>query len=733
MTSASVTLPVIQVALDTPLDRVFDYLAPGILPTDVGRRVVVPFGRRQVVGVVLEQVARSEWTGDSLKTVLEIDRATPPLPADLMELARFAAGYYRHPLGAVLAAILPPALRRTRGPGREAVAVAYVLTALGREQMDRLPPRAFAQRALADRLATGSLARQDLDERHKGLVRDWLAKGWVAQQTLETAALTPGDEPPCLTPEQAQVLAELGGGQGFGAWLLHGVTGSGKTEIYLRRVADVLEAGRQALILVPEIHLTPQFTERIARRFPGRRLVSLHSGLAEGARRDAWLAALEGRADIVLGTRLAVFAPMPRLGLIVVDEEHDPAFKQMEGMRYSARDVAVWRARQRDVPVLLGSATPSLESWRNAQEGRYRLLSLTQRARQQAALPAVRLVDSRTDRPRQGLTQALVQAIALRLERGEQSLVFINRRGYAPTLLCNGCGHVFPCPRCSAHLVLHRRGGVQPGYRLLCHHCGLVMRPPEACPECGGLDLRPAGQGTQRVEEALAEQFPQARLLRIDRDTAARKGAFAAMREQVEARTVDILVGTQIVAKGHDFPHLTLVGIIGADQALVSPDFRAGERLFAQLMQVAGRSGRAERPGEVLIQTAYPRHPLYQAVVAHDYPGYARRALRERRGADFPPYASQVLLRAEGRDEAAVQAFLMAARERGEALDPGVRLFDPVPALMSRVANRHRLQLLVQSRARPRLQAFLEAWMPALAALPARGLRWGLDVDPLDV
>ncbi len=726
-------VPIIQVALDAPLDRLFDYLAPGAQASDVGRRVTVPFGRQRVVGVVVRITNQSDLPREHLKPVQAVDRATPALPADLMELARFAAGYYRHPLGSVLSAILPPALRRTGTTAREATPLAYGLTPLGREQTARLGPRAFAQRALAERLAAGGLLRTELSEQEKTLARDWLKKAWLEPVRL-AAIQADGDAPPELTDEQAVVLAGLSAPGGFSTWLLHGVTGSGKTEVYLRRVAQVLAAGCQALILVPEIHLTPQLTERFARRFPGRRLVSLHSGLAEGERRDAWLAALEGRADIVLGTRLAVFAPMPRLGLIVVDEEHDAAFKQMEGMRYSARDVAVWRGKQRDVPVILGSATPSLESWRNAQEGRYQLASLTRRAREAALLPEVHLVDSRTDRPRHGLTRALVKALTQRLERGEQSLVFINRRGYAPTLLCNGCGHVFPCPRCSAHLVLHRgRTGPGPGYQLLCHHCGLVARPPEACPVCGGLDLRPAGQGTQKVEEALAEEFPQARLLRIDRDTAARKGAFAAMRERVEAREVDILVGTQIVAKGHDFPHLTLVGVIGADQALVSPDFRAGERLFAQLMQVAGRAGRAAHPGEVLIQTAYPRHPLYQAVVAHDYPGYARQALRERRGADFPPYTSQVLLRAEGRDESAVQGFLLAAREAGESLGREVLLFDPVPALMSRVANRHRMQLLAQSHSRPRLQAFLDAWLPALAALPARGLRWSLDVDPLDV
>jgi primosomal protein N' (replication factor Y) (superfamily II helicase) len=323
----------------------------------------------------------------------------------------------------------------------------------------------------------------------------------------------------------------------------------------------------------------------------------------------------------------------------------------------------------------------------------------------------------------------LQQALAERLQRGEQSLVFINRRGYAPTLLCNACGHVFPCQRCSAHLVLHRS---RAGYRLVCHHCGHVARPPTSCPECGNLDLRPSGQGTQRVEETLAERFPAARILRIDRDTAARKGAFAAMRTQVEDRQVDILVGTQIVAKGHDFPHLTLVGVIGADLALVSPDFRASERLFAQLMQVAGRAGRAEHAGEVLIQTAYPQHPLYRSVLRHDYVGFAETALRERRGADFPPFVSQALLRAESGDEDAALAFLLAAREAGSGLNHGVLLFDPVSALMARVAGRHRMQLLVQCSARPQLQGFLTRWLPLLADLPARGVRWSLDVDPMD-
>jgi len=718
-----------RVALDTPLDRLFDYQAQAATPSDIGRRVEVPFGRRRVVGVLVALAETSDLPRDQLKPVLAIDRNTPPLPDDLLELSRFVAGYYQYPLGAVLAALMPPALRRVKSVFRVAPPAAYRLTEEGRARTGQLPARATAQVALARRLAADSLDRSVLSDSEKTLIRAWLARGWVEAVTGPTGDAEPGAGP-VLTSEQQAVLDALDAAPpGFAVSLLHGVTGSGKTEIYLRLVAEVLERGSQALVLIPEIHLTPQLVERFTLRFPGRRLLCLHSGLAEGERRAAWMDALEGRADIVLGTRLAVFAPLPRLGLIVVDEEHDGAYKQLEGLRYSARDVAVWRGRQRGVPVILGSATPSLESWRNAQAGRYQLLNLSRRANARARLPAVRLVDSRADRPRQGFTSALLTALEEGLARGEQSLVFINRRGYAPTLLCNGCGHVFPCPRCTAHLVLHRERG---GYRLVCHHCGLTARPPEACPDCGGLDLRPAGQGTQRVEETLAERFPDARILRVDRDTTGRKGAFAAMRDQVEAREVDILVGTQIVAKGHDFPHLTLVGVLGADHALISPDFRATERLFAQLMQVAGRAGRAEQPGEVLIQTAYPRHPLYQSLMGHDYPGFAAATLKERRGADAPPFVSQALLRVEAADETMAMAFLLAAREAGLALEQGITLFDPVPALLARVANRHRAQLLVQCASRARLQAFLKPWVAGLRALPAKAARWSLDVDPVD-
>jgi primosomal protein N' (replication factor Y) len=719
--------PILQVALDTPVDRLFDYLAPGATAGDVGRRVRVPLGRRSVVGVAVALAEASDHPLEHLKPVLEIDRRLPALPADLLALVRFAAGYYQHPLGPALLAILPPALKRQAF--RAPAPAAYALTPAGAAHARDLPARAPAQRRLAERLAAGPAATAALADL-RPVLRDWLKRGWVAAADPGTPGGEAAAPPPLTVAQAAAVAAVLAAPAGFSPWLLFGVTGSGKTEVYLRLIEAVLARGEQALVLVPEIHLTPQLTERFRQRFPKRRLVGLHSGLADGERLAAWQDCLAGRAEICLGTRLAVFAPMPRLGLILVDEEHDASFKQMEGLRYSARDVAIWRARQRGVAILLGSASPSLESWRNAQAGRYRLLELPERAVAEADLPKIRLVDTRTDRPRQGLSEALLRGIEACLARGEQSLVFINRRGYAPTLYCQACGHIADCPRCSAHLVLHRR---RAGFDLRCHHCGLAARPPEACPGCGGLDLRPFGQGTQKVETALAERFPEARILRIDRDTTVRKGAFAEMRRQVAAREVDILVGTQIVAKGHDFPHLTLVGVVGADQALMSPDFRATERLFAQLMQVAGRAGRAEHPGEVLIQTDYPRHPLYAALLSHDFRGFAAATLGERREADFPPFVHQALLRAEAGEIAAALAFLETARSLGLAAGEGVALFDPVPAVMARVANRERVQLLVQSHNRARLQAFLARWLPQLRALPAKGVRWSLDVDPLEM
>jgi primosomal protein N' (replication factor Y) len=712
-------MPILRVALDVPLPRLFDYLAPGAGPSDVGRRVAVPFGRRTLVGVVIEVDERSDVPADKLRPAGAILDDMPPLPAEWLAVARFASEYYQRPLGEVIHAALPTRLRRPL-PLRLAPA-AYALTDAGRAAIP--PARAKAKRAALELLAGGPQPASALPPATlRALVRD---------------GLTAPAEPPravvqfvaehSLTPAQAAAVAAITAAPAYQALLLAGVTGSGKTEVYLHCVARTLAVGRQALVLVPEINLTPQLAEAFARRFPGARVVVLTSAVAANERAAAWLAAQSGAAQIVLGTRLAVFAPLPALGLVVVDEEQDASFKQQEGVRYSARDLAVYRAHAAGVPVVLGSATPSLESWMHARTGRYRLLELKERARPGSRLPEVRLVDARVDPAVDGLSAALADALAARLARHEQSLVFLNRRGYAPVLVCGGCGWIGGCTRCAAHLVLHTADR-----RLRCHHCGLETAIPRHCPVCGNVDLAPFGRGTQRIEETLAARFPQARLLRIDSDSTRAKGRWETMRGAIAAGDADILVGTQMLAKGHDFPRVTLVGILGADAALVAADYRAPERLFAQLYQVAGRAGRAQAPGEVLVQTRYPSHPLYQALVRHEFAPFAEALAAERRQAGFPPFVHEAVLRAEAERLRDAIAFLHRALEAAPAEREALSVFDPVPMSLARLAGRERAQLLVQSHSRRALQAFLAGWSQALYAMRAGEVRWHLDVDPIE-
>lgn len=659
-------MPVLRVALDLPLHRLFDYVADAASTGDVGLRVRVPFGRSEKLGVIVDVVDGSDWPVDQLKPAGEILRDLPPLPRDFFGLCEFASTYYQAGFGEVLMQALPVGLKRIDPPTRRNGRPAKVSAAL---------------------------------------------------------------QAPALTAEQTVAVEAIDPAAGFSAHLLHGVTGSGKTEVYLRLVERALAAGRQVLLLVPEINLTPQLEERVRARFPDTGVVSLHSELAEAARERNWRAALAGEASIVLGTRLSIFTPLPRLGLIVVDEEHDASFKQQDGMRYSARDIAVFRARQLGIPILLGSATPSLETWANAQGGRYGLLTLRERANPEARLPAVHVLDTRRMVLKEGVSEPLVAAIKERLARGEQSLVFLNRRGYAPVLACPACGWVSRCTRCAANMVLHLADR-----RLRCHHCGCEHRVPKACPTCGNQDIHPFGRGTQRLEGWLQEQFPEARVLRVDRDSVKSRKQWEVMLERIHGGEADILVGTQMLAKGHDFPKLTLVGALGADAALFAADWRAPERLFAQLMQVAGRAGRAELKGEVLIQTQYPDHPLFAALVAHDYPGFAAAQLKERELAGFPPYAFQAMLRAEALEMADAIAFLKAAAELPVIAEHDkVFIYDPVPMKMARLANLERGQLLAESHSRPALQVFLPRWREAIEGLKAPSrLRWHIEVDPLE-
>ena len=660
---AGKSMPVLRVALDLPLYRLFDYVAESASTADIGYRVRVPFGRGEKLGVIVEVATESDWPLDQLKMASEILRDLPPLPADFFKLCEFASTYYQAAYGEVLLQALPAGLKRLDPPSR---------------------------------------------------------------RNARVSAKPASVQAPLLTDEQAEALAGIDPAAGFSVHLLHGVTGSGKTEVYLRLVEQALAGGKQALLLVPEINLTPQLEGRVRARFPDAGVVSLHSELAEAARERNWRAAFAGEASIILGTRLSIFTPLPRLGLIVIDEEHDSSFKQQDGMRYSARDVAVFRAHQLGIPILLGSATPSLESWANAQGGRYGLLKLNQRANPEATLPEVRILDTRKMVLKEGVSEPLIAAIKERLARGEQSLVFLNRRGYAPVLACTACGWISRCTRCAANMVLHLADR-----RLRCHHCGCEHRIPKACPTCGNQDIHPFGRGTQRLEIWLQEQFPGARILRVDRDSVKSRKQWEAMLSLIHGGQADILVGTQMLAKGHDFPKLTLVGALGADAALYAADWRAPERLFAQLMQVAGRAGRAELKGEVLIQTEYPDHPLFAALVDHDYPGFAAQQLKEREQAGFPPYAFQAMLRAESPEMADAIAFLKTAAALPVIGDhENILIYDPVPMKLARLANLERGQLLAESHSRP---AFLPCWREAIQGIKAPSkLRWHIEVDPLE-
>ena len=664
---------ILEVVLDTPLNSSFDYrwpCEPGQEPVP-GQLALVSFARREIMALIVAVKQHTDVPPEKLKDALAVRSQLSPLPERWIALARFAAEYYQRPLGEVALPGLPKNLR--------------------------VPKTVALDRALK------KLAKLD------------------APQDASAVDM------PTLNPAQQAAADAIGGADGFTPLLLWGVTGSGKTEVYLQACAQVLGRDPQAqiLILVPEINLTPQLEGNIRARFPGMMLATLHSSLSEGERMLHWLAAHNGQARIVLGTRLAILSSLPNLKLIVIDEEHDPSYKQQEGLRYSARDLAVWRAHQLGIPIVLGSATPSLESWHHAKSGRYRRLDLRDRAVRDAVLPKVRLVDMERDRPRDGLTSEVLAALRSRLEKGEQSLLFLNRRGYAPVICCDACGWISNCTRCTAFMVLHK-----PEHRLRCHHCSLELRIPRSCPTCGNVDLQPLGRGTQRVEEGLQAMFPEARILRIDADSTRLKGSAQAAFDSVHRGEVDILIGTQMVAKGHDFKKLTLVGILNPDTALFSQDYRASERLFAQLMQVAGRAGRAGAPSEVLVQTRYAQHPLYGAVMRHDYERFAGNLLDERRDAGLPPFMYQALLRAEARELPIAIAFLEAARDCLPT--DGIMMNDPIPMTMTRVHNVDRAQLLVESNSRPALQAFLRVWIEELRAMKSR-VKWSLEVDPLDI
>jgi len=729
---------VFRVALDTPLRRLFDYLppaSPGAHPPAPGARVRVPFGRRRLVGVIVASAETSELPPGRLKPILEVLDSRPVLDAPALELLGWAAHYYHHPIGEVLAGALPRALRL--GAGAAGSEERWVATPAGAQaHAAGEPRRAARQRSLLEfLLAEGGAAAATLNERlgsWREAARSLLARGWIArtERAPEAQAQAPRVRAagPALLPEQSAAVEAVTASLGrFGAFVLHGITGSGKTEVYLRLIERVLARGERALVLVPEIGLTPQLLGRFRERFEAPMAV-LHSALTDHERLLAWREAFSGRAHIVLGTRSGVFAPVPQLGLIVVDEEHDASFKQHEGgFRYSGRDLAVMRARRTGVPVLLGSATPALETLHNVAAGRYALLRLQRRAAQSQP-PRLALLDLRTSAVRSGLATPAVLAIERHLAADGQVLVFLNRRGYAPTLLCTACGWIAPCRECDARLTVHLAAA-----RLRCHHCGADAPLPQRCPQCG-FAVKPVGQGTQRIEETLGTLFPGASIARLDRDVVRGRGDLEEVMRRMSSGEARILVGTQMVTKGHDFPNVTLVVVLNADQGLFSTDFRAPERLAQTIVQVAGRAGRGARPGEVLIQSEFPDHPLLTSLLAEGYDGFARAALAERSQAAWPPFSRLAALRDSATTAQAALGFLTEARQLAQGAPRGVRLLGPVPAAMHKRAGRYHAQLLVESAERARLHEFLDTWLAQVEQLKsARAVRWSLDVDPIEL
>jgi primosomal protein N' (replication factor Y) len=721
---------VLKVALPLPLPRLFDYLPPSDgapVAADIGRRVRVAFGNRETSGVVAALGPAEATHADTLKPVEWLE-PEPLLAGELFASLRWLARYLHAPLGEVLATALPAALRRGE-PLPDTHAWGWCLTEAGATALPAM--RAARPRVLAELLAEATLDEDALDALQPGWrasMRSLLQRGLVDRVALANAFSSPsagkGTSRFTLNPEQQAAADAIRGAEGFTAFLLDGVTGSGKTEVYLDAISDCLARGKQALVLVPEIGLTPQLLARFRARL-GMPVHALHSGLNDGERATAWTAAWRGEARVIVGTRSAVFTPLPDAGLIVVDEEHDASYKQQDGIRYHARDFALVRARGLGVPIVLGSATPSLESLHNARLGRFEYLRLHKRAGE-ARPPSVRVLDVRKRPLQAGLSPELLSSVRAALDAGGQVLLFRNRRGYAPALLCHDCGWSAQCRRCDRPMTVHAHGR-----RLQCHHCGFRQAAPPACPDCASLALQPQGSGTERIEELLVERFADVPVLRIDRGNTRRRDALQKHFEELGSRP-GILVGTQMLAKGHDLPNLTLVGVVGIDEGLFSADFRASEKLAQLLVQVAGRAGRAERAGTVLLQTHHPEHPLLQTLVSGGYHAFTEAELGLREAAGFPPFAHLALLRAEAQHAEPPVQFLAVAKGLFESGD--IELHGPLPAPMPRRGGWHRSQLLLSSPDRRTLHAALDAVMPQLYESPeARKVRWSLDVDPVDL
>ena len=714
-----------RIAVNVPLsDGLLTYSHSEPLP--LGARVLVPFRNKTVVGIVWETDIAPDMDAARILSVQTTFSDEPPLPESWRDLLSFTSRYYHYPTGQAVFAALPQGLKETRAVEMPQPPLFYTLNEAGRAQTP--PPARFNKKAaLWDALLSGGMtmaALKQVNAQAAKLIEDWVEQGWI--ETTEAAKPVLRSSEFQLNANQQQASDEIQTAFGsFQPFLLYGITGSGKTEVYFDAMAKVLAQGRQVLFLLPEINLTPQLLKRVEDRFADVPTAVLHSQMAAGRRTQDYLRAMLGQAKLVIGTRLAVFTPMDDVGLIVVDEEHDGSFKQDNELRYHARDLAVWRAKQSGCPVVLGSATPSLESWHKAQSGAYRLLQLTERAHTAAQLPQVDILNVGRLKLDNGFSPQALQLLKQNFEAGGMSLVYLNRRGFAPALFCGDCGHTFGCPNCSAKMVLHQRAR-----QLRCHHCDHREPIPFKCPDCGNQDLTAVGHGTQRVEETLRAFLPKAAVVRVDRDSTAHKNDWADLYRRIADNEIDILVGTQMLAKGHDFARLNLVIVLNADGSLYSADFRAPERLFAELMQVSGRAGRADKPGKVLIQTQLPEHPVFAAVKAQDYAVFAENELNERQMFAMPPFGFQTAVRADAPRVADAMEFLNAAKETLAPLLPAsVSQFGAAPMLMVRLAERERAQIFLESTSRQDLHRAVSLWVQVLQQNRDGKIRWSVDVD----
>ena len=721
----------LKVAINVPINQLFDYL-PNDEPFSIGQYVTIPFGRRKVIGVIYGISLNSDIHPSKLKSIINVD---PEIIFDaaMFKLLTFVSGYYHYPIGQTIMSVVPSRLKKNLNQLRQFELIYHATPKLTIEFINQLPVRQLRIRKVAKALLNNHIRQTDVMK----LVSNWSecinqleAYGCVKSKKYEPEINVTKIVIPKLNEEQKIVIKAITNKQGYEASLIFGITGSGKTEVYMQLIEHALTKPKsQALILVPEINLTPQLENRFRKRFPNKKMVSLHSHLTDIERLDNWRKAKSGEASIIIGTRLAIFTPIPFLKIIIIDEEHDASFKQQDGLRYHARDVAMVRAKNINIPIVLGTATPSLETWHNANriDNKYNFLKLTHRAVKDASLPEIKTVLV-NDKTKHGISRVLVDAINYRLNRKEQSLIFINRRGFAPVLFCSSCSWCSECKRCSTKLVVHRKAK-----RLKCHHCGHDQNIISQCPNCRNTDLYSLGSGTQKIEEVLRNLFPKASILRVDRDTTRSKKSLTLLHDRMNNREIDILVGTQMLAKGHDFPFLTLVGVLDADNALYSPDYRAPEKLFSQLIQVSGRAGRSNKKGEVLIQTAFPNNPVFEGIKKHNYEIFAKTLLQERGQMGLPPFSFTAILRVESKYYKHGNQFVNDAAKYAESLSNKVIIYDPVRPSIERLKSYERFQLFIQANVRKDLQKLLRQWVAYLRQYPlANRVKWSLDVDPIE-